>query len=487
MRKGTDIIGKAVVDFATGDRFEKVEDIVFDPIASKVVAFLLDEGGWFSSAKVLPLDKVRAIGPDAILVDTKTVVVSAEQVPNLKDVLEHGNVLKGRRIMTTEGEDLGSASDLFFDEKTGMVEGYEVSGGLFADAYTGRSFVPAGETLKLGEDVAFVTPMTSQLMEEQVGGIKAGLQTAGEKVQEAGSATGEKLQEFGEKAGEFADQARTSMTGAVVGPDQEREYVVGKTADKDVVTSDGLVVVRQGEQVTPELAAAAEEGGVLSDLYRATGGTVGEGIQARTSTMAAKPVAEQARGRRARKTVRVYDGTIIVAEGQIVNDSVLARARAFNKEADLLNAVGLDTGEAAGTAARGMAGTTTEQVRGSAAEAGQTLSNGWARLTQSISGMQDRAAADREMSRINDALGRPVTRVILDQNDDVILNTGEIITHRAVALAKESGALDMLLDSVYKGEPPIKPEQMVAPESGEASLGENQQSEYPQQPGGYPQ
>ena len=46
--------------------------------------------------------------------------------------------------------------DLYFDETSGAIESYEVSGGIFADAYSGRSFVPAVQTLKIGEDYAFV-------------------------------------------------------------------------------------------------------------------------------------------------------------------------------------------------------------------------------------------------------------------------------------------------------------------------------------------
>ncbi len=46
-------------------------------------------------------------------------------------------MLRGTRILITEGLNLG-----------GLVEGYEVSGGMFADAYSGRSFIPAPETLK---------------------------------------------------------------------------------------------------------------------------------------------------------------------------------------------------------------------------------------------------------------------------------------------------------------------------------------------------
>jgi hypothetical protein len=50
---------------------------------------------------------------------------------------------------------------------------------------------------------------------------------------------------------------------------------------------------------------------------------------------------------------------------------------------------------------------------------------------------------------LNKHARRPVTRVILDPEDKVILNVGELITHRAIRQATESGVLNILLSSVY--------------------------------------
>lgn len=52
--------------------------------------------------------------------------------------------------------------------------------------------------------------------------------------------------------------------------------------------------------------------------------------------------------------------------------------------------------------------------------------------------------------RIEQAVGRRVSRAILDPSDDVILNQGEMITYIAIRRAKEAGVLEILLDSVVK-------------------------------------
>ena len=69
-----------------------------------------------------------------------------------------------------------------------------------------------------------------------------------------------------------------------------------------------------------------------------------------------------------------------------------------------------------------------------------------------------------------DAVGRPVTKVILDLQDRVVLDLGDIITHRAVQQAHEAGALDSLLGSVYKAEVQFEKHELRAERPGAAAL-----------------
>ena len=45
----------------------------------------------------------------------------------------------------------------------------------------------------------------------------------------------------------------------------------------------------------------------------------------------------------------------------------------------------------------------------------------------------------RRGPEISDAIGRPVTKVILDRDDNVVLNMGDIVTHQAIQRAHEAG------------------------------------------------
>jgi uncharacterized protein YrrD len=388
MLKGRDIIGKPIVSYETGQKFDKVKDLIFDQDSGQLLGFLVDESGWFSSARVLMLKDVQVIGPDAVIAPSRHAVIKASDDPKINRIVLHNNVLDGTRILTTDGRALGSMVDLYFDERTGDIEGYEVSGGIFSDAYSGRSFVPAPQTFKIGEDVAFVPPQTAQLMEEQTGGIKAAVQSAGEKVQETAQNTGDRLQEAGKNA-------TSSIAGFTV---------------------------------------------------------------------------EQAEGRRVQYLVQNDKGLIVAAPGQIVTPLVVERAKTYHREQDLLQAVGLSTHEAARDRAGNNVNKAGERFKATAQSTGEQLQGAsktlWAKMKDAVNDLQERNL----QAKIRGALGRPVTRVILDKQDGVILNVGELITHEAVASARDAEVLDPLLRSVYDGKPKLSFEDLRAPEQGKAAL-----------------
>ncbi|MCY7285211.1 MAG: PRC-barrel domain-containing protein, partial [Cyanobacteria bacterium CAN_BIN43] len=411
---GNEVIGKPVVSYSTGRRIDTIKDLIFDQNSNRLLGFLISEGGWLSSPSILLLKDVLAIGVDAVIISSRDNVFEAKQVPEIAKILEYNNVLKGTRILTTDGRNLGTMVDLYFDNDTGIVEGYEVSGGMFADAYSGRSFVPTPKTLKIGKDVAFVPVETALLMEEQIGGIKAAMQAAGEKVQETVQSTGEKLQDAGGKLKQSSSSLSQNFSG----------------------------------QFNSALAGRA---------------------------------VEEAKGYRVRQFVRSDDGFIIAAPGQIVSDSVIKFAQQFHQEEALLQAVGLSTRDAAQSRANSMAMVTGDRLRVSTHKAEDQIQEGaqklkveanylWQQLRTGVADFQDRSSQAIEQKRILGALGRPVNRVILDQQDQVILNVGELITHQAVEISRQSGVLEVLLGSVYTETPKLSREDIEAPHPGRASL-----------------
>ncbi|PSB50541.1 PRC-barrel domain-containing protein [Chamaesiphon polymorphus] len=489
MRKGKELIGKPVITYDSGERIDSIKDLIFDENNNSLLGFLIAEKGWFDRAKVLPLFLVKALGVDAIIVPSKDAIAPARDYENINRILADRSVLNGTRIMTTDGRDLGKLIDFYFDETSGAIEGYETSGGLFADAYSGRSFVPATHTLKIGEDVAFVPVETIALMEEQVGGIKAAMQTASEKLQATAQVAGERLQDTAQVAGEkFQDTAQiagerlqaagrvanTRVTNAIVDRVEQKAFAIGKMAQFPVKAPNGIQVVSAGEIINIRVAESAERLGVLDELYRSAGGSLTEPFRDRMGNLMAGFTVEQAQGRRAQREVYTPQGYIIAAQGQIVTQNAIERAKATHQESALLEAVGLSHSVAARSQAGALATTTGERLKTTTADTSERVREGalniWEHVKETANDLQGRSKQAIEEKRIKGALGRPTTRVILDRNDEVILNVGELINHKAIDSAREAGSLDILLDSVYTETPHLSIDELRAPAKGRAAF-----------------
>jgi uncharacterized protein YrrD len=485
MRKGSDIIGKPIVAYDTGEKIGRVRDLIFDQERNYLVAMLVREGGFMNDARILPLVAIQSIGMDAAIVSRADLVIPAKSDPQVGAILDRNNIMNGTHIMTTSGQDLGKMVDLYFDETTGAIEGYEVSGGIFADAYSGRSFVPAVQTLRIGEDYAFVPAMVADLMEEQVGGIKAAMQDTSEKVQAAAHKAGEQISEA-------SRQATMQVANAIVDPASQKQFVLGRKTESEVLRPDGSVFLTSGKIVTIEDATTAESVGILDRLYRATGGNltedakqraseIGKDVAGKASTVAqdltqkvnataARYTIDRALGRRVATVVRTREGLIVAAPGQIVTEKTIERSQIYHLEEALLRSVGLSTSTAAKSSANDALDAASSQISytGDRVQSGIAQSIEWAKQTGGK--LRSQTTHVLEEQQIKGALGRPTTRVILDRQDRVILNAGELITHKSIEDARHAEMLEVLLSSVYTKTPEFSEATLRAPEPGRSSL-----------------
>jgi len=151
VQKASEVIGRSVVAREGGEAIGKVKDLVVDTAGRQVLGFVVSES-LFKGAKVAPWAAIQAIGPDAVVVTAATSIVKAADAPDIKAVLDKDLSIRGLRLQTTAGKELGKIDDFQFDEHTGAVLGYELAGGVFGR----NSFMPTPASLELGKDLAFV-------------------------------------------------------------------------------------------------------------------------------------------------------------------------------------------------------------------------------------------------------------------------------------------------------------------------------------------
>ncbi|ADY25875.1 PRC-barrel domain protein [Deinococcus proteolyticus MRP] len=360
MIKGKELLGRHVVDLSTGERVDSVRDIVFDHGANLVLGLVVDGGGsWLRRRdRVIPFAAVYSVGEDAVMITSAQDAASDEEQARMKEIMDSKVNLIGMTLLTSQGEDLGKIGDVVFDEYSGRVEGYEVTGGLFADVAGGRAFVPAPESVQIGKDVAIVPASVAEEMRRSGGGWPA--------------PTGEERAELG------GDYSREEL--AEQAAQRQRDYLVGRIAGTSIILPDGTVVAEKGEPITDEQVTRAERSGRLMVLSStslspeevagaeaaektpeedAAGAEKGSAVEAgppatvREAEAAPQPAApatpepltepgepallsfSEMVGRRVREDVTDAQGNLLAAQGQMITPAVLTRAEELGMLEDI--------------------------------------------------------------------------------------------------------------------------------------------------------
>lgn len=166
MARASEVVGRPLAIREGGQQVGKVKDVVVDESGKRVLGLIVAEG-LFRSTKAAVWAGVQTIGPDSVIIDSSASIVKAAEIPEIQSVLEKNLKIRGVKVQTTGGKDLGVIDDLVFDESTGAVIGYELSGGLLSDVFGGRSFLPTPMTMELGKDLAFVGPEAEETVRKR--------------------------------------------------------------------------------------------------------------------------------------------------------------------------------------------------------------------------------------------------------------------------------------------------------------------------------
>ncbi|MGE0821188.1 MAG: PRC-barrel domain-containing protein [Candidatus Binatia bacterium] len=271
MRKGSSTIKKPVVAYDTGEHLGVVEDVVVDLANSQVQELTLKAAQDGENTQAFRLRDVQAFGPDAVIVASRRVVGPASPSTDPGHRFVQSVIRRRLSLMTADGHNLGALVDVYFDEHTGVIDGYEVEGGLFADQSGGRSFVPAPTTLVVGTDVAFVPAGTADLMKEE--DVSPGQETHGDGYGNAPGHSGANR------------ELRHGLT---------LEETKGRRVRQSVSTFEGLIIAAHGQIVTEQVLAQAKthkaENALIAAVTQEDTGFVG------TSGERLKRVSERLRG-----------------------------------------------------------------------------------------------------------------------------------------------------------------------------------------------
>ena len=152
--RGSDLIGRAVVDVSTGDDLAEIKDVVFTSGRGALTGFTLRRRGFFGRRlkSVLPIDAVLSVGTDAVMVANADAISDPSDAPEDMASHESNDVLEDK-VFTISGRSLGTVQDvIILGGPNPRVVGFEVGGGT-----VGNGLIPLGAQSAMSGS-AFVVP-----------------------------------------------------------------------------------------------------------------------------------------------------------------------------------------------------------------------------------------------------------------------------------------------------------------------------------------
>jgi uncharacterized protein YrrD len=171
VHKYSEVTGLPVIAIDTGKKVGTVRDILFCTGEKLVKGFLLERKGYEIEERAVMLRDVVSLGSGAVVVNDRSCILSVKKLAIAEGLKDIGAV-KGLKIYTRSGKDLGVVKDALFDCKTGRLEGVEVSDGVLNDLVEGRNIIPLFGKVEFSEEIILVDREAAEEMTSTGGGIK---------------------------------------------------------------------------------------------------------------------------------------------------------------------------------------------------------------------------------------------------------------------------------------------------------------------------
>jgi len=129
MIKGSQLVGRAVIDMEAAERLGKIKEIIVQRDGERVAGFVVVHGetivGSGGKRRMIPASAVHSIGPDAMTVRGSAMQELAEldNLPRMSDIIGH-------KMITQSGRLLGVIDDMLINRADGTIVGFVVGEGV---------------------------------------------------------------------------------------------------------------------------------------------------------------------------------------------------------------------------------------------------------------------------------------------------------------------------------------------------------------------
>lgn len=146
-----ELLGLPIISLDEGYQLGVIKGIIIDSDLISVAALVVGSTTWRSDSRVLPYEKVASIGNHAVTIE-KLSYLEKSLSSHLKR-LDKNKALEGVRVISAEGNSLGTVEEFTVDTETGKIYSLELSGNIIDSIFKGRVTLPSTAIKTMGKDI----------------------------------------------------------------------------------------------------------------------------------------------------------------------------------------------------------------------------------------------------------------------------------------------------------------------------------------------
>ena len=271
-KKSVEILNLPIISISEGRELGTSKTLLIDAKNGAVAAITIEDEDWYRGVKLLPYSSVIAIGHDAVTITSSENILTLEDASDYEPMLDANIRVIGTKAITKSGTIQGKVTEIFIGEG-GKVEKCEVTA---SDGST--SEISSDQISIFGKQVTVIDPPDEEEKKTEPVAAPAPAPAAPapapapapeEKKEEPAAEPKKEEPKQEEKPEPKKEEAPKQEPAKPAAPTKEaaadkaseerhRRFLLGKKAARDIVTDNGVVIVKAGADITEEVLQKAK-------------------------------------------------------------------------------------------------------------------------------------------------------------------------------------------------------------------------------------
>lgn len=189
-----ELLGLPVISLEEGQQLGVVRELVVDKEDISIAAIIFSPKGFLKESRVLPFNRVHSIGSHAVTI-AKITDVDKSWSQQLSRLTRRS--LEGTRVISEQGNAIGTVDDLVINTETGKIVFLELSGKLIEGILRKQASLAAEFIKTMGKDVVVVAKFAESSLVFTENRIHHKLKNVGDSTVKALETTWHKTRKLG--------------------------------------------------------------------------------------------------------------------------------------------------------------------------------------------------------------------------------------------------------------------------------------------------